>query len=573
MSFRAKNHSRIALPRIAILFGLFLGLSGPAFGAAVPCSSLGFDPEEEGGGVLERFFVEAEGVGGLGCWMHPHPNGKDAIFTPFSWGRVPNPGKQGLIDETMTAISETSEFLDRLGTVESELYLLLTDLESDFEGEAYVIENNRCWIEIYSFAGWGAWGEYRRELKSTIAHEISHCFFNENFEDYNEEGTGFDAWWDESGSEYLMAQVYPAVDSEHPEARKFDLDGVEFMQEYAAVALLQHYSNLNGQSATLEFLRTAWRNGREHSAYVAYLDTSGLDSFFHDFNARHFGGTVMDPGGGNMPRESLVDPVATLRLDQEFGRFEAPRIEPRRLIVMELNLPNGYVVDIEAPEDVNREFHASIYVYGQNLGDWADGITIEAQCDVDANPRLLLTSLRTDGTAARTFRYRTRRIADCDCTDYGTLDACLVGSWEMKPESRADIFGKDGPVGGRVGLDFTPSGTFVYRFSNLSLHGVSYTSTGNFKMEVLKSYNGTVRGCARVVPQGRRLDGAIPMRTEVVSDAVQRRLTITHAGAGTTTAKVEAGLEAWFWPHKPSYYRCEGDTLYLEKREYTRSPN
>ena len=287
--------------------------------------------------------------------MHPHANGKDAIFTPYSWGRNPNPGKQGLIDEAMTAISEVTRYLDRLGTVQSELYMLLTDLERrEWTAEALWIEDNRCWMEVTPLAGWGGHGPERRwEYKSIIAHEIAHCFFMENFEGYNDNSTNFDAWWDE--------------------------------------------------------------------------------------------------------------------------------------------------------------------------------------------------------------------------TDNAQFDACLVGNWEMDPPSRSLMFGEDGPVGGRVGLAFGPSGAFVYTFSNLTFHGVSYTKSGKLNMEILKTHEGTVRGCATTMPQGQRLDGAIPMKTHVVADGVRRSTMIRHGGVGTTTAKAEDGLEAWFWPHKPTYYHCEGDTLHLERRVFQRA--
>ena len=63
------------------------------------------------------------------------------------------------------------------------------------------------------------------------------------------------------------------------------------------------------------------------------------------------------------------------------------------------------------------------------------------------------------------------------------------------------------------------------------------------------------------------------MFTEVVSDRVRRGNTITHGEVGTTTDKTEDGLEAWFWPNKSTFYRCEGDMLYLEKREFLRKPD
>lgn len=560
------------LCRLAILLScLAVLLPGTALAQAIPCASLGFDPETEGAGILERFFVETDGVGGLGCWMHPHPNGKDAIFTPFSWGRVPNPGKQGLIDDAMTAITETTEYLLRHGTVNDELYVLLTDLvREDWQAEARWIENDRCWMEITPRAGWGAFGpSLRPEFKSTIAHEIGHCFFMENFEDYNDLGTDFAGWWDESGANYIMAQVYPAENIEYPDTLDFDLDQKDFFQEYSAVVLLQHYANKQDDAKVYEFLRTAWARGPTYEDYTAYLDGSGLDSWFHDFNEKHYFSLVLDPGGGNMPRERNVLNIGEEQLKLGFGTFTVQRIKPHRLVMVGLKVPQGQSVIIEGPEDVNRTFHASILDIVQAYNDWPSGIEVEGYCDIDTNLRLMLTTLRPKGVESKQFKYQTRPNPDCDCEDYEIVDSCLVGNWEMMPESRTSFFA-DSPVGGRVGLTVSPLGAFVYRFSGLSLHSISRTNRGKFKMSLFKTYNGLVRGCARVSPEGRRLDGAAPMHTEVVSDSVLRSTVITHAGMGTTTDKTEEGLENWFWPHKPTYYRCEGDSLFLENREFKR---
>ncbi len=546
----------------------------------IPCSDLGFDPETEGGGILLRYFVAADGIGGLGCWMHPHPNGKDAIFTPFSWGQTPNPGKQGLIDDAMTAIDETTVFLRRLGTVDSELYMLLTDLvREEWTAAAHTIENGRCWMEITAAAGWGIHGEMRRDYKSTVAHEISHCFFNENFERYNFQGTEFDAWWDESGSDFMMAQIYPEVNSEHASSLEFDMDGAEFMQEYNAVALLQHWSNLNGIESTYDFLRTMWLNGRTRSRFIAYLETSDLDEFFHDFNVYHYLQTVADPGGGNMPAESEISSYTHKRLDGPSGTIEVGKIQPRRLVLVALEMPAGTRVTLRAPEGVNETFHATVHFQGKNLSDWTDGISFRGNCDSAVRLPLLLTTLESNGLGHHTFSYLVESDPNCICGETQLADACLIGHWEMEPDSRGMMFGdEDGAVSGRVALTFTKTGIFQYIFTNLTHHGISYTHTGRFKTAVIKGYSGNVLGCASVAPEGRRTmgpnkDNAIPMQTTVVHDDVSRHLNIRHASRGTTTNKTEPGLENWHWPYKPAYVLCQGNSLRIDQRHYSRVGN
>ena len=171
------------------------------------------DPVIRGERVLGRYYEASDGVGGLGCWVHSHPDGREFVVTPFSWGRSPSPGKQGLIDETFEAISDSRQELGSLGHLDTALYVLLHDVPRPDVGEARWIVDEQCWIDVGPQAGYGAYGTDRPRFKSVMAHEIGHCFLMENLEGYSPDTyTSMSRWWDESGAEFLMAFVYPTVD-------------------------------------------------------------------------------------------------------------------------------------------------------------------------------------------------------------------------------------------------------------------------------------------------------------------------------------------------------------------------
>ena len=96
---------------LAVVVTLFVDASY-AQAQAVSCESMSLDPVVPGGiRLLERFYVRSDGIGGLGCWVHPHPNGRDFVLTPFSWGEIPEAGHRAWIDRAIEAIADSRRVL------------------------------------------------------------------------------------------------------------------------------------------------------------------------------------------------------------------------------------------------------------------------------------------------------------------------------------------------------------------------------------------------------------------------------------------------------------------------------
>lgn len=554
--------------------------------AAATCASLGLDPVVDHPGspsdslrVLERYYVETGGVGGLGCWVHPHANGKDYVVTPWSWGEDPNPGHQRLIDETFQAQTDAYDSLSAIGTLDLGLYVVLNDVDtgSDSDPEAYWPTEGQCWIEAGPRAGFGAWSDL--DFKGTLAHEIGHCFLMQNVPGYTPAtyGRGTAHWWDESGAEFFGSVVYPSSDFEHESSYLFDMDGEELYQAYNAVVLLQHYANHNGNRAVLDLLIRLHAEGRSWGSLNAYLDGAGLDDFFHDFGTTHYRGLIPDPGGGYMRAEDWVAPIAEETLSPPRGAISLDVVPSRRLNQLQLTLPEGHDGVLWAGGAVGSAVWASAYLDGELRTAWGEGIPVRGECDNARTFSVFLTTLRAEDVRDVSFEYElSENNEDCEeeetamaaCQDAPAFNQCLVGTWQMHERSIQGMLGSDAPVNGRIYTTFFRNGAFIHRFDNLEQHSISVYRSGDMKMEMRTRYTGDVRGCATSI-NAPRLDGAAPLRTDPLSDRVVRSTYIRHANR-PGNERVEQGLQAWYWPNRPAYFMCEGDGMRLDSLVYRR---
>jgi len=566
----------------SLLIGFFLG-SSTVQSEPVSCQSMELDPKVQSGGKwlapLGNYYEGADGLGGLGCWVHPHPNSQDFVVTPYSWGRVPGPGKQGLIDDVFQAITDSHLKLLELGTLDFALFILLNDINKpESSAEAFWIKNNECWIQVGPQAGYGSYGPAHRDtFKSTMAHEIGHCFLMENISGYSPETYGvLHKWWDESGAEFLSAMVYPEMNHEHVPALKFDLDGTNFLQPYQAVVVLQHYANEHDNPAVLSLLERIHANSSSLETLRSFLENAGLDEFYQDFTVVHFKNEVKDPGGGTMPVEAEVIPFDSLQLDEDEEPIQIGRLHPYRLNLLKLEIPMGYDVLFEEPADVNNTFRATVSVYGKKIRIGIDEATIKGNCDHSLKFPVLFTTLHTGGVDDIELHYRLKENRDCDCEDRGRIDACLVGRWEMEKQSMAKMFGFKPdlhPESGRIVTSFSEGGNFAMIFDNLTYFQVfRYRRRGNLKSEIQKDYGGIIQGCVDV-SNATRLDGAAPIQAYTLIDGVERHTWIRREGQFVTTDKTEMGFEHYHWPHVRNYYKCSGNEMSIGTRKYQRVAN
>ncbi len=385
---------------LAVVVMLFLGASY-AQAQAVSCESMSLDPVvPEGIRILERFYVRSDGIGGLGCWVHPHPNGRDFVLTPFSWGEIPDAGHKAWIDRTMEAVADSRRVLTVIGTLNVNLYLLLTDLTSEGSGrsgtaEAYWLLDNDCWIESRQDSRPDPHRTVDAEghFKSTVAHEIGHCFLMENSPNYvPETRRELDKWWDESGAVYLSAQVYRDLNHEFFEAGRFDLDGRRWLQPFNAYVVLQHYSNQHDREAVIELLTWFHEQGKDVRGFLdALYNHETFGDFYHDFAVTHYRSQVGDPGGGTIPREMHVDNYLEQHLAPDTGTIFLKELLANRLNIVELTIPAGYDLRLDPPTGSPERYAKTLLESGNFSGDWNSTASISGSCDHDTQARVLLS--------------------------------------------------------------------------------------------------------------------------------------------------------------------------------------
>jgi hypothetical protein len=400
---------------------------------AISCESMSLDPvTPEGVRVLGRFIERSGGVGGLGCWVHPHPNERDFVVTPYSWGQTPNAGHQDWIDITMEVITKAREVLTQFGTLDVDLNILLSDLSdaaSPIPGEAvaYWLLEDDCWIEALKGSREDLYGLGNREntFRGTLAHEIGHCFLMENIPNYVPD-TFWDItarWWDESGAEFLSAQVYPFIDHEFYYAGLFDMDGKRWLQTYTAYVVLQHYANQNDARAVMKLLEWFHQQGKEVRPFLdAIYNHPTFGDFYHDFVVTHYQTQVKDAGSGTIPREANVDNFFEQMLVPESGKVPIPLAPANRLVLVEMTIPSRYDLRLKPPTGSDKRHFETLWENGRFIQDWAGKVEVEGDCEYDTQARVLLTHHHETTIEGLEMEYWLDE--KCPCGDETVQDCC-----------------------------------------------------------------------------------------------------------------------------------------------------
>lgn len=397
------------------------------------CKDLGLNPNPPGAGpILQRYYRSTDGVGGHGCWVHPHRNRKDFVVTPWSWGSEPTPGKQYLIDTVKQTMSDARSALAPLGGLNVGIYYLLNDVHDN--AETYWLTQNQCWIEAGPHGGGGSWrGATPHMLPGQIAHEIGHCFLMVNIPGYSLETREqyLDQWWDESGANYYSSVVYPDLNYEHGDAQAFDLDGAPFEQAYSAYALLQSYSVSHGAEAILPLLIGIFEL-RERDLRLGHLQAEGFDADFHNFVFDHYRQGVSDsPGAGMLPSEA-PDGVGFLVDESLFEDAGAVPIEPipeARLSIVHIEAPSGFHISLTPPEAPG--LRASLIATGLIERNFTATLNFSGSCEEPFEASVLLSHLDRRPIKDLVLPYTLEAMDREEC---GPPPRCEVGLWEETTE-------------------------------------------------------------------------------------------------------------------------------------------
>jgi hypothetical protein len=461
--------SVLSLLSLLSLLAFLLMLPASAQAQAIDCDRSLHDPNvPDEGRIMERYYVATAGVGGLGCWVHPHANGRDFVITPRGWGRRPNAARRVYLDATMESISAARAAYEPLGDMDVDLFFMLND--ADRRGQiAYWLVGDQCWMEG------AATGTVMANFRQVVAHEIGHCLLmKEQFWTLGSYVESVHQWLDESGAEFLSSEVYPATNVEYSDGSRYVLD-FPLQQPYRAHVLLREYANRHGVPATLTLLRDL-ATASSRDVQMAMLRAKDYTPEFLETLVMHLNSQIADPGGGTIPNRStgLVHPSITLSDASETAAL--PPLDGMLLNMVELTVASGFDLRLQPIEGGSHPVQALIDrgTDGppQPIGSAA---TFLGQCDAELSVPLRLAHLHPTPSTGAVVRYR-MTARDCDAPEPVASGSGIVGTWRARNASVrgmfAQVYGNAMPIRGVSGdvlLTLTESGTATLQYRDVHI--------------------------------------------------------------------------------------------------------
>lgn len=430
------------------------------------------------------------GVGGQDCWVFHHENGKDYVVTPRSWHPDTGGPRMRLIEDAMAAITQSRRTYVEYGTMDKSLHYILNDVNyGDTSGEKFwVYQEDECWMRsgVPTLSG-----DNRETRKQVFAHEIGHCFVEENVPKTASLDVDLDAWWDESVSEFLASEAYKTANGEHMYSQVYDFNAL-FTQPYNAYVLWYYYAKENGKASVVN-LMNALTGLKTIKARMNYLKSIGFDELFHnflyDFTMRY----LKDSGTGNPIPGSGMIPDSDFVLEPDKENISIPRgINFGQREVFNIEVPTGFNVTLRPPIGSEGTFYTSLIpATGNEIRIWDSPAELSGHCFSPMDVTVMISHLETEGIGDLTIPYELTAKADCCSGTEGTLDGCLIGTWEVDVSTISHL------------IDYDVSGTLRVSFENVPAGHLNATFDLRFDFDNgdYDTHKGSVTAC--VVPTGR----------------------------------------------------------------------
>nr|WP_299388094.1 hypothetical protein [Allomuricauda sp.] len=460
------------------------------------CEEMGLHPiipaSEDGPRVdlLENYYVpNAAGVGGLGCWTYHHPNGRDFVVTPHGWGNPANtPKRKQLIDEAMEAITDARALYITYGNMDHDLYYVLNDVDYGVPGHTMWVTNGECWM-ISGVPGLAA-DDTPGERKFVFAHEVGHCFVMENVLNLGKKYDELNAWFDESVSEFLASDVYETVDREIESAREFNVER-PFRKKYAAYSLFEYFVKERGKADLVPFLNklTTTFDIKERLRFMRELD---FDQLAHNYLYEYRRDRLKDRGTSRiLPKVPLTE-AREIVLDPGLNEEPLPELWMLRLERINIQIPEGFNAKIRPVTGSDKTFFQSIMVRdGASYHNWDSEIYVEGDCFTEQSLELMISHINEDPLEDLKLSYELEARTDCCSGLEGSMEGCMVGTWEVDISTISHL------------LDYDVSGTLKVTFENVPAGRLdaSFDLRFDFDNGDYDTHKGSVSAC--VLPLGR----------------------------------------------------------------------
>lgn len=384
------------------------------------------------------------------------------VYYPKSW--VGNETYESVVAETKNTVLTSAETYAEYGTnpemaiifsptstIEDpdpeKRYLAVTFLPEYWATDAcpMIIFNNP---EILTIEG----------NKENIAHEVFHCFQNENFFSGDDANYSANTWWKEGTAVHFSNVAFPDIKYDFRFVAKFDKESQKNQlkdMDYGNYVFFTDWMNHKGNQNIINFLHWLSVDASAQSQMRELAIYEDMDVYFHEFGQRYLDKNIPDPAGDTLPIPADTNKEIDIKSTGEAFR---EKIKPFQLFRMDA---------LYAPE---RRFFQSVDLgYRVNTttrrkgepGTWQNvPDKLYSRC-TDKDPYLFLitfTDVKEKGTSIMTI----------DKIEEAACDGCLLGDWQVEEDSFVNWFNAlagSSTGGGNVKLQ-EMSGFMGVRFSD-----------------------------------------------------------------------------------------------------------
>ena len=396
-------------------------------------------------------------------------------------------------------------------------------------------------------------------FQQMVAHEVFHCFQQENFQAQaqNASQNNVGQWWFEGIPQFMSNLVYPSNDFEYSRFFGTVEHTMQLWQQespYQAEHFFQSYFNNkdNDVGNILNIMAVMPVADYDNEAPV-FASVPGVQNLFHLYGQNIADKKLMDSSGAAAilptlePHEHLVESVPE---QQIFLAFIYQTLDLHRV-----TFPKGghYRLFLETAVD------AKVSVQKTGEREWQEmPSTFDTTCDEEKQLDFLVTTTVVDdsGLSARLKIQREER-TDCQC-DVNKLpaDQCLYGRWAVDHSTVLAMMNRTFQIPGSVAVsstgqyevDFNPHGDLKWTLDDWSTL-VRSPLSGGMMMNMRQTMDG--------VAQSKYSNGSGIICSQTQATSINLTTTVTIGSQSRTVndhVPVRSGIGNFT-------YSCEGNTL------------
>lgn len=238
--------------------------------------------------------------------------GKDyRIYFPLEWRG--DATKIAVYQSTFDIIEQVSSVYSAYGTVPAMYIVFRWDLdETDPTGGIASATGGGPSSACPVFIRPPAFSLEPNIYKQAIAHEMFHCFQDENIINYRPYTYDSTAWFLEGTAEYFSNLAYPEVDYEYRNMQKLNERSLVrplYQMSYGNFLFFQHMANQSGPEKIIEMMKSMPINGSLQDQLNAIVAYPGMIDLFESYTRQFLANQIADTSGIIYPYSPLFGQV------------------------------------------------------------------------------------------------------------------------------------------------------------------------------------------------------------------------------------------------------------------------